>query len=74
MLMKTSNFFFRLLSLFIMVLFISSQVKVAESTSRQQGNEVRLDCVPLPPPPPPPGQFPPPTFAYHSNSSKGKGP
>ncbi|CAH2046475.1 unnamed protein product [Thlaspi arvense] len=73
MVTKTSSFVSLLLSLFILLLLVSSQVGVIEAKRRQQGNELSLDCVPLPPPPPPPIARPP-IFLPPSKSPKGKGP
>ncbi|EOA12677.1 hypothetical protein CARUB_v10027831mg [Capsella rubella] len=71
---KTSSFASLLLSFFIMLLFVSSQVGVTEAKHLQR-NKLRLDCVPLPPPPPPPHFVPtPPIVTPPSKSGKGKGP
>ncbi|KAG7604918.1 hypothetical protein AtNW77_Chr5g0127911 [Arabidopsis thaliana] len=72
---KTSNLGHLLLSLFILLLFILSQVGVAQAKRLQQRNKLRLDCVPLPPPPPPLRRIvTPPIASFHSASPKDKGP
>ncbi|KAL1220024.1 Serine rich endogenous peptide 5 [Cardamine amara subsp. amara] len=75
MALKTSNSVSLLLSLFILLVFISSQVGVADAKRLQQRNEIGLDCAPLlPPPPPPPRIGFPPIVVPPSKSRKGKGP
>ncbi|KFK31633.1 hypothetical protein AALP_AA6G138400 [Arabis alpina] len=68
---KTSDFVSLLQSLFILLLFVSSQVGVSEAR-RFQRNKLSLDCVTFPPPPPPIAR--PPIFLPPSKSPKGKGP
>ncbi|KAL1192234.1 Serine rich endogenous peptide 14 [Cardamine amara subsp. amara] len=67
---KTSNLVALLLSFFL--LFVSSQVVVADA-KRHQLNKLRLDCVSFPYPPPPPPVAPP-IYVPPSRSPKGKGP
>ncbi|CAH8278357.1 unnamed protein product [Arabidopsis lyrata] len=72
---KTSNLVPLLLSLFILLLFTLSQVRLAQAKRLQQRNELRLDCVPLPPPPPPLRRIvKPPIASFPSKSPKDKGP
>ncbi|XP_010477563.1 PREDICTED: uncharacterized protein LOC104756640 [Camelina sativa] len=67
---KTSNSVALLLSLFLLLLFVSSQVGVAKA-NRHLRNKLRLDCdYNLSPPPP----MAPPIFVPPSRSSKGRGP
>ncbi|CAH8253256.1 unnamed protein product [Arabidopsis lyrata] len=71
---KTSNLVALLLSLFLLLLFVSSsQVGVAEA-KRHLSNKLRLDCVSDPSPPPPRRSMAPPIFLPPSRSHKGKGP
>ncbi|CAL9215985.1 unnamed protein product [Arabidopsis halleri] len=70
---KTPNFVALLLSLFLLLLFVSSQVGVAEAKHHHLSNKLRLDCV-SDPSPPPPRSMAPPIFLPPSRSHKGKGP
>ncbi|XP_019099154.1 PREDICTED: uncharacterized protein LOC109132247 [Camelina sativa] len=67
---KTSNSVALLLSLFLLLLFVSSQVVVAEA-NRHLRNNLRLDCDYNISPPPP--NMAPPIFVPPSRSSKGRG-
>ncbi|XP_019091228.1 PREDICTED: uncharacterized protein LOC104741001 [Camelina sativa] len=70
MAVKTSNSVALLLSLFLLILFVPSQVGVAEANRHLRKN-LRLDCdYNLSPPP----NMAPPIFVPPSRSSKGKGP